>query len=795
LAAVISLGRLFSTSNWIAPVVTMALGMHAVSWLARRQRWSPATSALAIAAAFVLLASWLVLASSTRFGLPLSGTWHAVGQAVRDARSDYNGAVAPTPATHGLIFVTTVAVGGLAVLADWAAFRMRATIEATVPSLTLFVFTSYLRGRQDRSQIIALELAALVAFIVVHQSTVGRDRSAWFANRPTGALSSAYKTGGVIGIVAIVICLNLAFRLPGAGARAVLKLRPGDHGARIAPDPLVDVRSRLLDHSGVPLFTVQSSTASYWRLTSLDTYSGTEWTANDSYAPVHTTLPKDGATTKGVKVEQDFTIDQLDSPWLPAAYQPESISGADVKSGISYDPQSGSLITSQNTSSGLKYHVTSTLNVGQLSPTLLEGAPAVSPNDRSLARYVKLPHIDDRVTALAQAITTGKKTEYDKALALQNYLRDPANFTYDDTFDPRATGSNALSYFLFTSKRGYCQQFAGSFAVMARELGLPTRLALGWTYGKQTDGTWTVTADEYHTWPEVYFPEVGWVPFEPTPGRGIPGAEGYTDVAAAQQGSSPGLPSSATPATAADGSAADAAAAAAAAAKKLPGADAATSGNTSTAGHRSDHSLRTVALTALVVIGSLVLIGGLWVVGLAVVRNRRSRRRRQDALGSSASNRAPPDAAAGTVADPAGGLGPADNATRGGRRHRQAPLSVDPGEEIVARAEVLVAWAETVELLAWWRTRRRPAETYQEFARRAAVDLRVALGFDRGAAQSLVELGSAATKAEFGGRLSIAEAESAVKAAASVSHSLRSSATRWQRCRLAIDPRLAVGRL
>ncbi len=440
LAAVISLGRLFSTSNWIAPVVTMALGMHAVSWLARRQRWSPATSALAIAAAFVLLASWLVLASSTRFGLPLSGTWHAVGQAVRDARSDYNGAVAPTPATHGLIFVTTVAVGGLAVLADWAAFRMRATIEATVPSLTLFVFTSYLRGRQDRSQIIALELAALVAFIVVHQSTVGRDRSAWFANRPTGALSSAFKTGGVIGIVAIVICLNLAFRLPGAGARAVLKLRPGDHGARIAPDPLVDVRSRLLDHSGVPLFTVQSSTASYWRLTSLDTYSGTEWTANDSYAPVHTTLPKDGATTKGVKVEQDFTIDQLDSPWLPAAYQPESISGADVKSGISYDPQSGSLITSQNTSSGLKYHVTSTLNVGQLSPTLLESAPAVSPNDRSLARYVKLPHIDDRVTALAQAITTGKKTEYDKALALQNYLPRPRQLHLRRHLRPKGDG-------------------------------------------------------------------------------------------------------------------------------------------------------------------------------------------------------------------------------------------------------------------------------------------------------------------------------------------------------------------
>ena len=236
-----------------------------------------------------------------------------------------------------------MAVGGLAALADWAAFRMRATIEAAVPSLTLFIFTSYLHGRQDRTQLIAIELAALVAFFVVQQYTVGRDRAAWFANRTQGALGSAMKTGAVIGLVALVVCLNLAFRLPGAGDKAVLKLRPGDHGARIAPDPLVDVRSRLLDHSGLPLFTVKASTASYWRLTSLDTYSGTEWTANDSYSPVHTTLPKDGASAKGVKVEQDFTIRDLDSPWLPAAYQPESISGPDVKSGISYDPDSGSL--------------------------------------------------------------------------------------------------------------------------------------------------------------------------------------------------------------------------------------------------------------------------------------------------------------------------------------------------------------------------------------------------------------------------------------------------------------------
>ena len=165
--------------------------------------------------------------------------------------------------------------------------------------------------------------------------------------------------------------------------------------------------------------------------------------------------------------------------------------------------------------------------------------------------------------------TAGKKTEYDIALALQNFLRDPANFAYDTTYDPKATGSDALSYFLFVSKKGYCQQFAGAFAVMARELGLPTRLALGWTYGQQAGDVYSVTADEYHTWPEVYFQGVGWVPFEPTPGRGIPGAEGYTTVPTAQLGTLQNPSSTTAPTTAPGLSAADAAAAAAAAARRV----------------------------------------------------------------------------------------------------------------------------------------------------------------------------------------------------------------------------------
>jgi transglutaminase-like putative cysteine protease len=775
LAAVVSLGRLFSSGGWVGPVVLTVLGMHAVAWLCRRQRWSAVTSAVVMAGALLLLVSWLVLPGSTRFGLPLTGTWRAAGQALNAARNEFHAVTAPAPATQGFVLITAFAIGVLVVLADWAAFRGRATIEATVPSLTLFVFASYLGGPRHRTQNIAIELAAVVAFVVVHQATVSRDRSTWFANRTEGALASAAKTGAVIGLVALVVCLNLSFRLPGAGSRAVLKLRAADRlgsgGTREAPNPLVDLQSHLLDHGGGDVFTVRSSTPAYWRLTSLDTYAGTEWMSNDSYSPVHRTLPKSGATTPGAQVDQQFTILNLESPWLPAAYQPESISGP---SGISYDPQSGSLITSKTTSTGLQYDVTSVLNVGQLTPSLLESAPPVG-GESSLDRYEKLPKIPAGVVNLARSITAGKTTEYDKALALQNYLRSPANFTYDETFDSKGDGPDALEYFLFTSKRGYCQQFAGSFAVMARLVGLPTRLALGWTYGTDENGVWHVSDDDYHTWPEVYFPQVGWVPFEPTPGRGMPGAQGYTNVAAAEQGSTPD--SSASTATTAPPDTSSASPG------KAPGDNGAASSTSSSGGGRSRHSLASLALTVGILGVSAMLLAGLWVLGVAGARKWRLARRRQTALGGGPQERPPPPRAGvrGLLARMAGRL-PA--------RSRPTP---DPDESIVACAEVLLAWAETSELLAWWRTARLPAETYLEFARRAARQLRVPLGFDRDALASLSLLAATATKAEYGATLSMSEAETAVEAAASVGRALRGSATAWQRCRLALDPRLTIG--
>jgi hypothetical protein len=133
------------------------------------------------------------------------------------------------------------------------------------------------------------------------------------------------------------------------------------------------------------------------------------------------------------------------------------------------------------------------------------------------------------VRALAEEITAGASTPAEQALALQTHLRQ---FTYSLTVQ-KGHSESALEDFLFTTRTGYCEQFAGAFAAMARAVGLPARVAVGFTPGEEdpdTPGLYHVRGEYAHAWPEVYIAGAGWVLYEPTPGRGAPGAEDYTGV-------------------------------------------------------------------------------------------------------------------------------------------------------------------------------------------------------------------------------------------------------------------------
>ena len=133
--------------------------------------------------------------------------------------------------------------------------------------------------------------------------------------------------------------------------------------------------------------------------------------------------------------------------------------------------------------------------------------------------------VDSRVAAIAREVTADAPTGFDRAVALTEYFSGPGSpFTYDLATAP-GNGDDALVEFLTTGRRGYCEQFASAMAVMLRTLGVPARVAVGFTGGRATDGgTRAVSTADAHAWVEAWFPAAGWTTFDPTPltdGRAI----------------------------------------------------------------------------------------------------------------------------------------------------------------------------------------------------------------------------------------------------------------------------------
>jgi transglutaminase-like putative cysteine protease len=136
------------------------------------------------------------------------------------------------------------------------------------------------------------------------------------------------------------------------------------------------------------------------------------------------------------------------------------------------------------------------------------------------SRYLALPDtVPDRVLGLARDLTATGATPYDRAVAIESYLR-----TYPYNLDvplPPAGTKDVVDYFLFELKEGYCDYYATSMVVLARAAGLPARLAIGYApgYYDARGAVYVVTEAEAHAWVEVYFPDYGWIEFEPTGGR------------------------------------------------------------------------------------------------------------------------------------------------------------------------------------------------------------------------------------------------------------------------------------
>ena len=657
--------RVFAGNRWVAPVVVTALAVHAVSWIARRLHAPAAVAFVAGVAAVGLTAAWTVIGSTTKYGIPTSTTFSTAFHDLDRAYRDIPSVVAPVQTSNGFVLAAALGAGLVAFAGDWLAFRSRSALWASAPAFALFITCSVVGYGPGRQWAVILEAAALMTFLLFHRVSAAGAGVPWLGGISSGAARWALPSGAIVAAGALLVVALVAPASKGVEGSGLLGWRTGNGGSggpRQVANPIVDLRTRLIDLSNVGVFNVQSQVPSYWRLTSLDTFTGEAWVATNSYRGFGSRLPGVAAVPAGTRtVREHFHLLGLESVWLPAAFTPVSVTGV---RGVGYDPSSSSLITSRKTSDGLDYTVTSYQYLATLDPAKLQAAPSVR-SDSSISKYLDLPAVvPPSVYNLARQVTAGQRTEYDKALALQDFFLGPL-FRYSLNPPSDGVGVDALTNFLFTTRTGYCQQFAGAYAVLARAVGLPTRLAVGFTGGTdQGGGSYQVTDADAHTWPEVYFgPKIGWVPFEPTKSFSDPSSQGYapsTPGSDASSGAIGQLPPvarpSSSPTTIAGGS------------SGTPAPTVVPSGPHA----RSGSGLSGGWTATLVILGLLVV----WVSANVGFRRLRWRFRLW--------------------------------------RWR------DQGE---IRSRVLSHWSEVGELLAWWGIAREAGETDTEFARRAGRSL------------------------------------------------------------------------
>jgi len=176
-----------------------------------------------------------------------------------------------------------------------------------------------------------------------------------------------------------------------------------------------------------------------------------------------------------------------------------------------------------------RYEADSDIATATATATELRSAVEDYPSQLSAA-YLRLPPLDSRVARLAVQITASAKSDYDRAAALENYLRTHFGYTLQL---PRTEAKDPIANFLFERKQGHCEYFASAMAVMLRTVGIPSRVVTGFRSDEFNDltGNYVVRAKDAHAWVEAYFPGYGWQTFDPTPAGSTGTPRGWARLA------------------------------------------------------------------------------------------------------------------------------------------------------------------------------------------------------------------------------------------------------------------------
>lgn len=429
----------------------------------------------------------------------------------------------------------------IAYLSTWFLFRIRSVWGAIVPSGVAILLNLYYAPPDLYTWMAVYLLAALLLIV---QSNVFLQESEWRRAGVTYASDIGYDFLWQGAVFAVVVIL-LAWLTPTTSAAprlyaivdhfdqpvyefqrefqrlySSLNYRPQPGPAYFGDTMTLSGAVHLGD---TPIFDAATERGRYWRGVVYDQYTGRGWvnTATDI-----TTLEMDDERLEALDFELRQPVTQTIRVLQPGVTQLHMLSQpleVDVPARAQFSPvptQSG--VTPLNVSTvqsrrplkaGDMYVAVSSLSVADIQSLRRAGPDYPSWVEE---RYLQLPDdLPQRVEALAAEITAGTDNPYDQVAALESYLR---KIEYDENIPSPPPGVDTVDWFLFDEQAGYCDYYASSLVVMARSLGIPARVAAGYSIGEYDPEIQAYRQYEYdaHSWPEVFFPGYGWIEFEPT---------------------------------------------------------------------------------------------------------------------------------------------------------------------------------------------------------------------------------------------------------------------------------------
>jgi transglutaminase-like putative cysteine protease len=508
LATMVDMGGWLHTAASILIITVIAVMVMRVF---SRSRFLPTLVGVA-AAIVVLIPAFARDDEGNRRFLPTPSAGGDLALAIQEGVNHAATTTAPASATRPFVALLVTSLVVLFLMAEHLAvsWRLVATsgLLLIVPWIPAILF-------QHRISITALLVAIGAWFATIALARQGPS----IQRRPS---IPAATTATVATILAVVLVVPTA--LGGNGWGMIPRFENLDNiDTATRLNLALDLRNSLTSDSQSPVlsYVTTGQRPDTLRLYALTDFNGTAWDPQER-------IVAERPATTGVlwplevsnwaqrpRQRLDITIESLTERNLPMPNAPRTVT---VDDGWFYNAELDEVVSDGASTRGLRYDVITDLDYH--SARVLQDTQSdidAGVGDVTDPGYLTIaPAVDlERVQSLSAQLTANATTRYEQAIAIQEYLRDTDEFTYDVTVSP--SGGDSISTFL-DDRSGYCVQFASAMVIMARSLEIPARMSVGFLSGRADgDGTYVVSGADAHAWPELYFPGHGWVRFEPTP--------------------------------------------------------------------------------------------------------------------------------------------------------------------------------------------------------------------------------------------------------------------------------------